>query len=124
MTYVLLALVFLAAAALLAVTARLDRRRAGRRAAPQIGWRAILLGGAGLMLLTAVFDNIMISVGLFHYADSQILGLRLGRAPVEDFSYPLVALVLLPALWMLFGANRDQHSTQQHSAQQRSRDAR
>lgn len=119
MTYVLLALTFLAVAALMAVIAGLDRRQAGRQAAPQFGWRAILLGGAGLMLLTAVFDNIMIGVGLFHYADAQISGLRLGLAPVEDFSYPLVALVLLPALWMLFGANRDQHSTQQ-----RSRDAR
>ncbi len=31
----------------------------------------------------------------------QMVGLRLGLMPVEDFAYPLFAVLLLPALWAL-----------------------
>lgn len=110
MTYALLTLVFLVFAVLVAVTAARRRRRHGQPGRP-LGLPAVLLGGGVLMLLTAVFDNIMIAVGLFHYAESQISGLRLGLAPVEDFSYPLAALVLLPSLWILFGAERGHPGT-------------
>ena len=53
---------------------------------------------AALVLLTAVFDNVMIAVGLFEYADSVISGLRLGLAPIEDFAYPVAAAFLVPAV--------------------------
>jgi small toxic polypeptide LdrA/B/C/D len=104
MTYLLLALGFLAAAAVVALVARRTARRAGR---PTVGWRALALAAGALLLLTAVFDNVMIASGLFTYADAQISGLRIGLAPVEDFSYPLAAVVLLPALWSLFGGHDD-----------------
>lgn len=110
MTYPVLSLVFLAAAVLAAALAA-RRRRLNDQPLRQLGVPAVLLGGAVLMLLTVVFDNIMIGVGLFHYAESQISGLRLGLAPVEDFSYPLAALILLPSLWILFGAERGRSET-------------
>ncbi|WP_369046061.1 lycopene cyclase domain-containing protein [Sinomonas sp. P10A9] len=68
------------------------RRRPGR-------WVPALIAGAGLVALTAVFDNVMISAGLFGYAPEKLLGPAVGLAPVEDFAYPLAAAVLLPALW-------------------------
>lgn len=100
MTYLLLALGFLALATIVALVARRVARRTGR---PAVGWRVLALAAGALLLLTAVFDNVMIASGLFAYADAQISGARIGLAPVEDFSYPLAAVILLPALWSLFG---------------------
>ncbi|MBO0980012.1 lycopene cyclase domain-containing protein [Microbacterium sp. SD291] len=62
------------------------------------------LGATGLtllvlVLLTAVFDTVMIASGLFHYSAAHLLGVRIGLAPLEDFAYPLAGAVLLPALW-------------------------
>jgi lycopene cyclase domain-containing protein len=73
-------------------------RAAGR---PGVRWRAVALAGVGLAVLTAVFDSTMISAGLFDYAPDLISGVRVGAAPIEDFGYPLAAVVLLPPLWSL-----------------------
>nr|WP_277628042.1 lycopene cyclase domain-containing protein [Arsenicicoccus dermatophilus] len=70
------------------------RGRPGR--APAL---APLVAAGGLLVLTVVFDNLMIAAGLFDYAPERRSGLLLGRAPVEDLAYPLGVLVLLPALW-------------------------
>jgi hypothetical protein len=35
------------------------------------------------------------------YAGPRISGMRLGLVPLEDFSYPVAALLLLPGLWLL-----------------------
>ena len=56
---------------------------------------------AALLLATAIFDNIMIEVGLVGYSEETLLGFKVGVAPIEDFAYTLAALVLLPALWYL-----------------------
>ncbi|MGP5688517.1 lycopene cyclase domain-containing protein [Glutamicibacter ardleyensis] len=71
----------------------------------QYGQALGVLGIAlGIMLvLTAIFDNVMIAAGLFDYGQQTLLGLYLGRAPIEDFLYPLAAVLLMPALWWLFG---------------------
>ena len=58
---------------------------------------------AVLLVLTAVFDNVMIDVGLFGYNPDRISGAFIGRAPLEDFAYALAAVLLLPALWSLLG---------------------
>ncbi len=97
MTYALLSLAFLVGAlAVFAVAARLR------------GWDRIrpllvpgLLAAIVLFVLTAVFDNVMIGLGIMTYADEAISGLRLGLAPLEDFAYPLAAVILLPSLWLL-----------------------
>ena len=70
------------------------------------GRRALLPALAGLVvlvLLTAVFDNVIVGTGIVAYDDARILGVRLGVAPVEDFSYCVVAALALPALWVLLG---------------------
>ncbi|MGV1034342.1 MAG: lycopene cyclase domain-containing protein [Microbacteriaceae bacterium] len=77
--------------------------RTGR---PPLRWSALALTAVALVLITALFDNIMIAVGLFSYAPSALVGLHLGLAPLEDFAYPLVAALLMPTLWQLFDAPR------------------
>jgi lycopene cyclase domain-containing protein len=59
-----------------------------------------------LVALTAVFDNVIVGTGVVAYNEARILGVRLGVAPVEDFSYCVVAALALPALWVLLGRRR------------------
>ncbi|MDJ0338870.1 lycopene cyclase domain-containing protein [Cryobacterium sp. PH31-O1] len=97
MTYLLLNGVFLVLAALLAVVAVLRRLISARFIA------AVAVALTLTLLLTAVFDNLMIGAGLFSYDPEHISGLFVGLAPIEDFAYPLAAAILLPALWLLVG---------------------
>ncbi|MDR8020385.1 lycopene cyclase domain-containing protein [Nesterenkonia aerolata] len=76
---------------------------------------AVALAGAALILLTAVFDNIMIAVGFFHYADEPLSGLSIGLAPIEDFSYPIAGVLLLPALWHLLLRRRGRPAAEEGS---------
>lgn len=91
MTYLLLCAGFVAAAIVIALFARRRDRM------PSLA--SLAIAAACLLALTAVFDTLMISVGLIDYADAHISGIRIGAAPIEDFTYPLVAVILLPALW-------------------------
>ena len=64
--------------------------------------------GAGLatgvlLVMTAVFDNVMIGIGLVGYDATRISGVFVGIAPLEDFAYAVAALVLLPSVWVLLG---------------------
>ena len=59
-----------------------------------------LIGASVVMLtLTLVFDNVIIGTGIVDYDPEKISGIRLGLAPIEDFAYTLVALVLVPSLF-------------------------
>lgn len=95
MTYVLLSLIVLAGVAL--ATGRILRRQA-----PAPLWWTLVI----LVILTAIFDNIIVGVGLVDYDPAKISGLRVPYAPIEDFSYTLGAVMLIPALWHLFGRRR------------------
>ncbi len=68
---------------------------------PDRPWIVMFLS---LLLLTLVFDNIMIALDFFSYAPDKILGLYVWLAPVEDFMYPVLAALLIPTLWNMFGA--------------------
>lgn len=54
-----------------------------------------------VVLLTVVFDNVLVGTGIVAYDFDKISGIFVGYAPVEDFFYSLVAVSFLPALWML-----------------------
>ena len=96
MTYWSLNAFFLVPAALVFAAALLYRRRRPVHFLPAAGVTAAVLLG-----LTAVFDNLMIRAGLFWYNEDRISGAFVGTAPLEDFAYPLAAVLLLPALWLL-----------------------
>jgi small toxic polypeptide LdrA/B/C/D len=102
MTYAMLDLIFLAAALAVAgvAAAGTPRRRRARSSAliPAIGITVAIT-----LVLTAVFDNLMIALGLFSYEPGLLLGVRLGLVPVEDFAYPIAAAILLPSLWIVLG---------------------
>ena len=86
------ALVFLAA-----IIRAPDRRGVFAR------WSAPVAIAAGILIgLTIVFDNLMIAAGLMRYARPAVSGPTIGLMPALDLAYPLAAVILLPALWLLF----------------------
>lgn len=89
-TYLILNSVFVAIVLLLL-------QRSLRR--PSSSWWVTLFG---VLLLTLIFDNIMIMAGLFSYHPEKILQLMLGFAPIEDFFYAVLACVLVPTFWHYF----------------------
>jgi lycopene cyclase domain-containing protein len=99
MSYAGLALPFLVLAVVVLVVAAALRR-------PTRSWWSVTAGTVvALLALTVVFDNAMIAADLFRFGD-HLSGHRLGRAPVEDLAWPLVAGLGLPALALLLGDER------------------
>jgi lycopene cyclase domain-containing protein len=80
------------------VLALLFRKRLNLRA---LGLAAILT-----LVMTLVFDNLIILFGIVGYDEALISGAKLGVAPIEDFSYTLVGLVLIPLTWELLGRKK------------------
>ena len=48
-----------------------------------------------LMIMTAIFDNIIVITGIVSYDESKISGIKILAAPIEDFSYTLVLVPLI-----------------------------
>lgn len=94
MTYLLLVVPFVMLTAI--VTLATVRRPGFRR---RMALSAVTAGV--LLFLTAIFDNVMIAVELFTYPDEHLSGVKIGLAPIEDFSYALCAAFLVPAVHTL-----------------------
>ncbi|SEJ56890.1 lycopene cyclase domain-containing protein [Demequina mangrovi] len=92
MTYVILSVAVLALVALACLP--LLRR---------LPHRPLLLTGAAIVALTAVFDPLIVGAGIVGYDEELISGLRWAGAPVEDVAYALAAVMLVPTLWTLLG---------------------
>ena len=99
MTYWALNAIFLAVVAAVAIAAVLTKRP------PR--WAAVSITLGVALVMTAVFDNIMIGVGLVGYNESLISGAFVGIAPLEDFAYAVAAVILLPSLWTLLKGRAD-----------------
>lgn len=57
-----------------------------------------------LLVLTAVFDSIIIGVGIVAYDTATLMGVYVGHAPLEDFFYAVVVAFLAPAIWSASGS--------------------
>jgi lycopene cyclase domain-containing protein len=64
-----------------------------------INWKALAPAALFMLLMTLVFDNLIIASGIVDYDFDKTAGIRLFLAPIEDFAYTLVALVLVPSLF-------------------------
>ena len=114
MTYLWLNVIFLAAVLVFwAVAMAVHGRRARRRIAsgevtttprPRRRLAALFLTLAVLLVLTAIFDNVIVGLGIVGYDEAKISGVLVGVAPLEDFAYTVAAVLMLPALWMLLPA--------------------
>ena len=98
MTYPGLSLALIAVAAAVAV---LGARRVAPGEARRRHWAAVGVGAAVLIVLTAIFDNVIIAAGVSDFDPSKTSGITVGLAPVEDFSYAIACALALPGLWLL-----------------------
>ncbi|MEN9713830.1 MAG: hypothetical protein RLZZ164_494 [Actinomycetota bacterium] len=51
-----------------------------------------------LMLMTALFDNIIVATGIVAYDESKLSGIKIIFAPIEDFGYTLALVPLVVLL--------------------------
>lgn len=84
-TYLLINCVFLAVTLLLLRVRRVNK--------------AQVISLLALLVLTAIFDSIIIWLGIVGYNSDKILGIFIGNAPIEDFFYALFAVLVAPAIW-------------------------
>jgi lycopene cyclase domain-containing protein len=101
MTYWALNAIYLSVVAIVGILAILRARRSSSLLVP------VLVTLVALLIVTAVFDNVMIGVGLVGYDRARISGAFIGIAPLEDFAYAVAAALLLPSLWILLARKGD-----------------
>jgi len=89
MTYLILNSIFMAI--ILVILIILQRVYSVQR----LSFRALVL----MLLLTAVFDSLLIGFGIVEYDYSKTIGIKIGLAPIEDFSYTVTAWAIVPFIW-------------------------
>ena len=58
-----------------------------------------------MVVLTGVFDNLIVASGIVAYDESKLLGIKILTVPIEDFAYTIVAVLLVPAIWKALNKN-------------------
>lgn len=84
MTYLALNAIFLGAVLIVGLILR-----------KRLPWRAIAGATGVLLVLTAIFDNVIVGTGIVAYDENLISGIKIGFAPIEDFAYSLAAPLLI-----------------------------
>lgn len=67
-----------------------------------IASKPLVAASAVMLLITAIFDNVIIATGIVAYDQAKISGIKIGVAPIEDFAYTVVALLVVPTLFNFF----------------------
>jgi len=67
-----------------------------------IASKPLVAASAVMLLITAIFDNVIIATGIVAYDEAKISGIKIGVAPIEDFAYTVVALLAVPTLFNFF----------------------
>jgi lycopene cyclase domain-containing protein len=52
-----------------------------------------------LLVLTLIFDNLIIAAGIVDYNFDKTLGIIIFKMPIEDIFYSVMALLLMHTLW-------------------------
>lgn len=60
-----------------------------------------------LLLLTAIFDQLLAGLPIVLYDDSKTLGVQLGYAPIEDFLYTFAAVIGIGSLVTYWSNNEE-----------------
>lgn len=66
---------------------------------PKHRWPAYLVGLVPMVIMTAVFDNLIVSAGIVAYDPTKITGIMIGAVPIEDFAYTIAAVAIVPSVW-------------------------
>lgn len=71
----------------------------------KLHWRPLHVVLGVLLVLSVLFDNLLVAMDTFRYNPQLISGWLVGRAPIEDLAYTVAAAVLMPAIWVRLGRN-------------------
>lgn len=74
---------------------------------PKVNWRALLMTLMVLLLCTALFDSLIVGLGIVDYNYAKTLGVTIGAAPIEDFFYAILSTLLVPAIWTILRENHE-----------------
>lgn len=97
-TYLILNLVFLGVVVIMLALLR-----------PSIRIKRVLITMAIVLIFTALFDPIIVGLGIVDYDYTKTLGIAIGSAPVEDFFYAVMAAIIVPIAWELLGRHREKN---------------
>lgn len=61
--------------------------------------RPVIIATGCMIVLTAVFDSILIAMGFYSYNPAKLMGVFVGRAPVEDLFYIGIAVLVTSSIW-------------------------
>lgn len=70
---------------------------------PKLSIRRVYVTVAIILFFTAVFDSLIVGLGIVDYDFSKTLGIFIGTAPIEDFFYAIMAGILIPLVWTIIG---------------------
>lgn len=62
-------------------------------------WKTVLWTMLSMLLLTLIFDNVIIGLDIVAYDPQKVSGVFLGLAPIEDFAYTVVAVLAVSSIW-------------------------
>jgi lycopene cyclase domain-containing protein len=74
-----------------------------RRNIRTLNLRAVLYSIVVMLVVSVIFDNVIVGLGIVEYDPARILGWRMGVAPIEDFGYAIVGAFAIPAIWDRLG---------------------
>jgi lycopene cyclase domain-containing protein len=80
------------------------------RIMPGIPSKVILLTLVALIVLTAIFDSLIVGFDIVGYNPDKILGIYIIKAPIEDFFYSILAVLLVPTIWILLESKHESDS--------------
>jgi lycopene cyclase domain-containing protein len=66
---------------------------------PKNRWPAYLVGMVPMIVITAIFDNLIVAARIVGYDSSKITGIMIGIVPIEDFAYTIAAVLIVPSVW-------------------------
>ncbi|MEN0102599.1 MAG: lycopene cyclase domain-containing protein [Curtobacterium sp.] len=126
--YALLSLPFFGIVAVVGIVAAVVAARRQRRLGRDVHRRRRtgvvtgLVAGVVLLVMTIVFDNVIVTLRVVAYDPALISGVKIGAIPIEDLAYSIAAVVLLPSLWVLFDRSHGtDHETQPPTGQEHDR---
>jgi len=61
---------------------------------------------AVMLIITAVFDQFLTGLPIVHYTEANMSGIRIGFAPIEDFSYTVAGVILIGS-WIRYGKQKN-----------------
>jgi lycopene cyclase domain-containing protein len=64
-------------------------------------WKIISWTLLVMVLVTLIFDNLIVALGIVDYDTDKISGVLLGLVPIEDFAYTVVSVLAVSSIWHL-----------------------